>query len=394
MAVAAASPQHRRQVAFGGPGATAAFFDDVSPQHRCQVAFSGPGSSAAALTAASPQHRRQVAFSGPGASAAYEETNSSIFFELGIAAPWCRAHAGRRRDAYSVQELKPQQVPLILDALLGWRQILVAIVTITGERRRERQARRTALLLAVLLGSGQPTFEGRRRHGWGPPAWRRCAALFSGCRAWSSARAACWRRSPFLQEVFDSTLGFPGEGPSAAKALSCLSICTLNVTEWSSWLRVMPVEADLGHIWLIQEHKVVDRKLIGQAKHKLRGMGWHSVFADGRITGKGGRSSGMAVIVRSTCDVLQELFINGTCSRAKGAVIAAGPLQLTVWSIYGDCFDSEASKQVLRDIINASPAGLSLIIGAPSASSRPRSRSGSRTSLTWDWPRPAALRAR
>ena len=65
-------------------------------------------------------------------------------------------------------------------------------------------------------------------------------------------------------EAFNSSLGFPGEGPPQT-----LKISTLNVTAWSSWVEAAPREEAAADLWLLQEHKIADRCKIAEAKRSL-----------------------------------------------------------------------------------------------------------------------------
>ena len=165
---------------------------------------------------------------------------------------------------------------------------------------------------------------------------------------------------------FDSSLGFPGEGPAGASrggrvaavssttGASTLSIGTLNVTSWATWKRVQRQEAVAAQVWMIQEHKVCNGFKLRDAKKELAKGGWSSVFEPGIRTADGGFSSGVAVLVNQAANLVEELRISHLARRAVGAVFGHGGLRMAAWSLYGDTYDCKATEQGLKDALASS----------------------------------------
>ena len=111
---------------------------------------------------------------------------------------------------------------------------------------------------------------------------------------------------------FDATCGFPGEGPLGMEDLrSCeetkgkkdrkreargfLKLGTTNVTSWKSFMDEFALEdSELrkGHVWAVQEHKLVDEHACAQAQDDLAQYGWKGFFTPAGKGPKGHPSGG------------------------------------------------------------------------------------------------------
>ena len=188
--------------------------------------------------------------------------------------------------------------------------------------------------------------------------------------AWGGSRVACGLDSgaPWLGgrgaatsgvvDVFDSTLGFPGEGPEG------LRIASLNVTAWTSWLAVAAVEAPAADIWLLQEHKLTAESDIDRARVEMSRMGMTAVLDCGVETEAGGKSSGAAVAFSQHAEMVQQLSIAPRPShRAKGARLKMRGLEMVAWSVYGDDKDEVITRQVVLEVVASVPADVPVVIG-------------------------------
>ena len=110
---------------------------------------------------------------------------------------------------------------------------------------------------------------------------------------------------------FDSTKGFPGEGPAAESRPAVVPLVTLNVTAWSTWKEVFERESKEAQIWMLQEHKIKSVGSIKAAKKAMRAAGWASVFTKAATTAAGGASGGTAILVRDHWDVTEVRRISG-----------------------------------------------------------------------------------
>ena len=70
-----------------------------------------------------------------------------------------------------------------------------------------------------------------------------------------------------LEESFDGTLGFPGEGPSGK--LEGIRFGTLNATCWNSWEEAAKVEQQAADVWVVQEHKLCCPRQIRRIRTQL-----------------------------------------------------------------------------------------------------------------------------
>ena len=128
----------------------------------------------------------------------------------------------------------------------------------------------------------------------------------------------------------------------------------MNVTSWATWKRVQKEEASVAHIWLLQEHKMVNGYKLRDAKKQLAKDGWASTFEAGVQTADGGFSSGVAVLVSQAADLEEELRIEKLTHRAVGAAFRYAGLRIAAWSLYGDTYDSKATEQLLKDVLASS----------------------------------------
>ena len=90
---------------------------------------------------------------------------------------------------------------------------------------------------------------------------------------------------------FNSTLGYPGEGPSP---LQCIHVGTANITSWGSLVNEFDDDSSdvkKGQVWAIQEHKLFAPHERGVAENFLKGHGFKA-FLPPCSKGKGGGNSG------------------------------------------------------------------------------------------------------
>ena len=159
-------------------------------------------------------------------------------------------------------------------------------------------------------------------------------------------------------------MGYPGEGPPAGARPAVVPLVSLNVTAWSTWKGVFGEEANNAQIWMLQEHKIRTGAGIRAAKKEMRAAGWTPVFARAATTAAGSASGGTALLVRDHWDITEVRRIRGPAAhRAVGAVVRLGGLAACVWSIYGDCDDATTTEQLLRDVLEATPTGLEVLVG-------------------------------
>ena len=107
---------------------------------------------------------------------------------------------------------------------------------------------------------------------------------------------------------FDSTCGFPGEGPQVLdgggagaaqhgrEARVFLKTGTTNVTTWKSFMEEFALEnSELrkGHVWAIQEHKLGDEHACAQAQDDIGQYGWKGFFTPAGKGPKGHPSGGV-----------------------------------------------------------------------------------------------------
>ena len=83
----------------------------------------------------------------------------------------------------------------------------------------------------------------------------------------------------------------------------------------------MAEEASSGDVWLLQEHKLVDRKAIGKIKAKLQSEGWHGTFSNRIFAERLGKSRGTAVLTNSHVSVLSRLAVKHQQHRATGVLL-------------------------------------------------------------------------
>ena len=93
--------------------------------------------------------------------------------------------------------------------------------------------------------------------------------------------------------IFDSTLGFPGEGPE------CVVIGSANTTHWSSFLGA-ELWAGCGGVapaaWCLQETKLARKADVTKAKGIADSKGWGALFGPAVVTDKLGISAGTGVL--------------------------------------------------------------------------------------------------
>ena len=113
-----------------------------------------------------------------------------------------------------------------------------------------------------------------------------------------------------MDHAFDSTCGFPGEGPGVAaadgmhaqsvkEARGFLKLGTMNVTAWGSFLEEFGLadsELRKGHVWAIQEHKLADEHACAQAQDTIGQFGWKGYFTPAGKGPKGHPSGGVGWI--------------------------------------------------------------------------------------------------
>ena len=100
---------------------------------------------------------------------------------------------------------------------------------------------------------------------------------------------------------FDSTRGFPGEGPRGGPGQVKLTYLTSsNVTAWSSARKALDNKSPpRANFLLLQEHKLSTTKAIEIAKKYLSKLGYESHFGAARTTSKKGVSAGTALAWKS-----------------------------------------------------------------------------------------------
>lgn len=112
--------------------------------------------------------------------------------------------------------------------------------------------------------------------------------------------------SPWVHARFDSTLGFPGEGPRS-KPSRCLrdwKLVYVNVTAWASLMDELKRDIGLlaaADVICIQEHHIVGDDRLGKAQQEARRAGWifegtSAVRAVGAVSGKEGSKAGVGFL--------------------------------------------------------------------------------------------------
>jgi hypothetical protein len=127
----------------------------------------------------------------------------------------------------------------------------------------------------------------------------RCTAA-SRTSAFGRFGRFCSMHTPLHRADWDSTLGFPGEGPRPTRLkATMLTVVTASVTSWQSGVRAIPQIAQQAQgtpLTCVQEHRLRQSHDIAAARKYLRLAGWASVFAPARTGPKGGNSGGTAII--------------------------------------------------------------------------------------------------
>jgi exonuclease III len=163
--------------------------------------------------------------------------------------------------------------------------------------------------------------------------------------------------SPFFAgRPFDSTKGFPGEGPPR----SDIRVVTLNANANGSALRFIKNHGAEVDIFLLQEIKVAhEPKKQGAEcpvevfRDKLLKMGFKSTVAGARVTEKNGRSGGVAIAWRGHLNVTSPLVLHP--HRAVSVDLhthGAGDINLVC--VYGDVLGTwKAQAELWRSVSRA-----------------------------------------
>ena len=97
---------------------------------------------------------------------------------------------------------------------------------------------------------------------------------------------------------FDSTCGFPGEGP--------LNIVSMNVTAWSSFEVCLNINSlNQFDIICIQEHRIDDDGRIEAANRTVDRHGFRGCFQKCVVTEANGKSAGVAILWKKHISVCQ-----------------------------------------------------------------------------------------
>lgn len=147
-----------------------------------------------------------------------------------------------------------------------------------------------------------------------------------------------------LTLFFDSTCGYPGEGPPQAKFLD---ICTANVTAWRSGLLALKAGDWSPSICCLQEHRLCSQNEIDSARAKH------------------GRSGGTGIIwkshIRATSTQSMELP-NAAQNRATAVNFQLlGMPPFTLVSIYGHVDSQQHTLELLNSIV-ASTTNINFVI--------------------------------
>lgn len=152
-------------------------------------------------------------------------------------------------------------------------------------------------------------------------------------------------RGSLRRKAFDSTLGFPGEGPDKYKDVC---IRTANVTSWNTFKRCFD-EDDFGQcdVICLQEHRLPDSQRIEQAKRWIATKGYVGSFTLARKTRKGGVSSGTAILWKPFLHVSPK-EVNGLDFRATLVSVRIPKLgDLWIMCLYGDVQSGNTARDQL-----------------------------------------------
>ncbi len=169
-------------------------------------------------------------------------------------------------------------------------------------------------------------------------------ALFLRVWSWPGLTVRRWTRLRF-----DSTLGFPGEGPASAEApILRLKVSTANVTAWQSFLSAdLPISE--SHVWLIQEHRLCTEREIKKARELMAARRFVSTFGKAVRTDKGGASSGTAVlrnqdIAEGQAEATKLLAVGQYAHRICWQLVQLGAVSVLMISVYGKTGDAVYTK--------------------------------------------------
>jgi hypothetical protein len=150
------------------------------------------------------------------------------------------------------------------------------------------------------------------------------------------------------EDIFDSTQGFPGEGPSLP--LMCL---TANTNSFRTFKNKIMKDCTQDILLLQETH--ITHTLTGEgdtnidrAKEKLKKQGYRSEFSAASHTIKGGTSGGVAIAWR--CDREAHSVKEITPGRALSVTITSTIGQIIFVSIYGYVNDTGLTKDLLKAI--------------------------------------------
>ena len=159
---------------------------------------------------------------------------------------------------------------------------------------------------------------------------------------WLCVTRACSAKQNSTTVVrFDSTLGFPGEGPSKSQSVGDWKLVFANVTAWQSLVAELGRDNGLfkaADVICVQEHHLVGDDQIGKAQDKAKELGWvfegtSAIKTIGEVSGKVGSRAGVGILWRPTIAISQ---VKKRCARFMSVVWDLGSLgSITLGTVYG-----------------------------------------------------------
>jgi exonuclease III len=156
---------------------------------------------------------------------------------------------------------------------------------------------------------------------------------------------------------FDSTKGYPGEGPPRAD----IRVVTLNANSGSSAVRFIKNHGGEVDIFLLQETKVtLEVRGNGECpveafKDKLLRLGFKSAVAPGRVTDKGGKSGGVAIAWRGHLNITNpQVLLQHRAISVELHTHGAGDIHLVC--VYGDVQGTWKAQKELWASVSRSAA--------------------------------------
>ena len=153
---------------------------------------------------------------------------------------------------------------------------------------------------------------------------------------------------------FDSSLGFPGEGPGPRGGIGVKEVLfgTVNSTAWSSFVGAGLMAGSSGEgvaCWAVQETKL-RKSDVNKAGSLADAKGWGADFEPARVTERDGLSSGVAVLWdRQVCgrELGKPMERSGRGRWCAGELLV-GQLPVTVASFYGNTYDEVETLSLIH----------------------------------------------